>query len=47
MNEKIMLVDDEKGLVTMMKNYFEMSGYQVISDYVYIFINVRTLSIYA
>lgn len=31
MNEKIMLVDDEKGLVTMMKNYFEMSGYQVIS----------------
>lgn len=33
MNEKIMLVDDEKGLVTMMKNYFEMSGYQVIAAY--------------
>lgn len=31
MNEKIMLVDDEKGIVVMMKNYFEMSGYQVIT----------------
>lgn len=26
MNEKIMVVDDEKGVVTIMKNYFEMSG---------------------
>ena len=33
MNEKIMLVDDEQGIVTMMKNYFEMSGYQVITAY--------------
>lgn len=31
MNEKIMLVDDEKGIVAVMKNYFEMSGYQVIT----------------
>lgn len=33
MNEKIMVVDDEKGVVTLMKNYFEMSGYQVITAY--------------
>ena len=33
MNEKILLVDDEKGVVTIMKNYFEMSGYQVITAY--------------
>lgn len=33
MNEKIMLVDDEKGIVAMMKNYFELSGYQVITAY--------------
>lgn len=33
MNEKIMLVDDEKGVVTIMKNFFEMSGYQVITAY--------------
>lgn len=33
MNEKIMVVDDEKGVVTIMKNYFEMSGYQVITAY--------------
>lgn len=33
MNEKVMLVDDEKGVVTLMKNYFEMSGYQVITAY--------------
>lgn len=31
MNEKIMLVDDEKGIVTVMQNYFEMSGYQVVT----------------
>ena len=28
-----MLVDDEKGIVAVMKNYFEMSGYQVITAY--------------
>lgn len=33
MNEKIMLVDDEKGIIAVMKNYFEMSGYQVITAY--------------
>ena len=33
MNEKIKLVDDEKGIVAVMKNYFEMSGYQVITAY--------------
>ena len=33
MNEKIMLVDDEKGVVTIMKKYFKMSGYQVITAY--------------
>lgn len=33
MNEKIMLVDDEKGIVAIMKNYFEMSGYQVVTAY--------------
>lgn len=33
MSKKIMLVDDEKGIVEVMKNYFEMSGYQVITAY--------------
>lgn len=33
MNEKIMLVDDEAGIVTVMKDYFEMYGYQVITAY--------------
>jgi DNA-binding response OmpR family regulator len=33
LKNKILLVDDEKGIVTMMKNYFEMSGYQVYSAY--------------
>ncbi|MDE7018473.1 MAG: response regulator transcription factor [Lachnospiraceae bacterium] len=33
MHEKILLVDDEKGIVAVMKSYFEMSGYQVISAY--------------
>ncbi|MCR6546400.1 response regulator transcription factor [Dehalobacterium formicoaceticum] len=33
MKHKVLLVDDEKGIVTMMKNYFEMSGYQVYSAY--------------
>ncbi|MDD4924842.1 MAG: response regulator transcription factor, partial [Dehalococcoidales bacterium] len=33
MKNKILLIDDEKGIVTMMKNYFEMSGYQVYSAY--------------
>lgn len=33
MKEKIMLVDDEKGLVSVMKSFFEMSGYQVVTAY--------------
>lgn len=33
MRKIILLVDDEKGIVTMMKNYFEMSGYQVYTAY--------------
>ncbi len=28
--KKILLVDDEKGVVAMMKSYFEMSGYIAI-----------------
>ena len=31
--KKILLVDDEKGVVAMMKSYFEMSGYQVLTAY--------------
>lgn len=26
-------MDDEKGIVAIMKNYFEMSGYQVVTAY--------------
>ncbi len=33
MNNKILLVDDEKGIVTMMKSYFEMAGYQIYTAY--------------
>lgn len=33
MNEKILLVDDEKGVVAMMKRYFETAGYQVYFAY--------------
>lgn len=33
MNNKILLVDDEKGIITMMKSYFEMAGYQVYTAY--------------
>lgn len=33
MKHKILLVDDEKGIVTMMKNYFETLGYYVYSAY--------------
>jgi two-component system, OmpR family, lantibiotic biosynthesis response regulator NisR/SpaR len=33
LSRKILLVDDEKGIVAMMKNYFEMSGYQVYSAF--------------
>ncbi len=33
MGRKILLVDDEKGIVTMMRNYFEMSGYMVYSAF--------------
>ena len=31
--KKILLVDDEKGVVAMMKRYFEMSDYQVLTAY--------------
>lgn len=33
MNKKILLVDDEKGIVIILKNYFEMSGYSVYIAY--------------
>lgn len=33
MCEKILLIDDEKGIVAVMKTYFEMSGYQVFTAY--------------
>lgn len=33
MREKILLIDDEKGIVAVMKTYFEMSGYQVFTAY--------------
>lgn len=33
MSIKILLADDEKGLVTIMKNYFEMLHYQVLTAY--------------
>lgn len=29
MNGKILIVDDEKGIVRMLKSYFEMAGYEV------------------
>ena len=29
MSKKILIVDDEKGIVTMLKNYFEMQGYLI------------------
>lgn len=31
MNSKILLVDDEPGILVIMKHYFEMSGYQVFT----------------
>lgn len=33
MNEKILIVDDEKGIVDVTKNFLEMCGYQVITAY--------------
>lgn len=33
MKARILLVDDEKGVMTVMRNYFELSGYQVYSAY--------------
>lgn len=33
MSIKILLADDEKGIVTIMRNYFEASGYQVYTAY--------------
>ena len=33
MSQKILIVDDEPGIVTIVQNYFEMAGYQVITAY--------------
>lgn len=33
MAKKILLVDDEKGIVAVVQNYFTMAGYQVIAAY--------------
>ena len=33
MNKKILLVDDEKGVVDMLKSYFEMHSFQVYTAY--------------
>ena len=33
MNNKILIVDDEKGIVTMLRNYFEAQSYQVYCAY--------------
>lgn len=33
MKEKILIVDDEKGIVEMLKNYFEMHSFQVETAY--------------
>lgn len=33
MKARILLVDDEKGVMTVMRNYFELSGYEVYSAY--------------
>lgn len=33
MNEKILIVDDEKGVVDMLKSYFEMQSFQVYTAY--------------
>ncbi|MCH5345054.1 MAG: response regulator transcription factor [Acetatifactor sp.] len=33
MNEKILIVDDEKGVVDMLKSYFEMQTYQVYTAF--------------
>lgn len=33
MDYKILLVDDEKGIIALMRNYFEIAGYQVYTAY--------------
>ena len=33
MNEKILIVDDEKGIVDLLRSYFEMHSYQVYTAY--------------
>lgn len=33
MGYKILLVDDEKGIIALMKSYFELAGYQVYTAY--------------
>lgn len=29
MNNKILVVDDEEGIITLLKDYFEMNSYEV------------------
>ena len=33
MNEKLLIVDDEKGVVDMLKSYFEMQSFVVYTAY--------------
>lgn len=33
MSQKLLIVDDEPGIVAVVQNYFEMAGYQVITAY--------------
>jgi len=33
LKKRILIADDEKGIVTMLKNYFEMSGYEVYTAF--------------
>ena len=35
MREKILVVDDEKGIVEILKSYFELSDYQVYTCLLY------------
>lgn len=32
MGERILVVDDEEGIVLLLKDYFELQGYEVITD---------------
>ena len=33
MSKKILIVDDEPGIVAIIQSYFEMAGYQIITAY--------------